>query len=224
MKGRFILLLSVVVVLFATGQEQRVSASLTTQGFAGLKARYERGLAPGILAGVFYHGSALMLAQGDVDTGELGLSIAATMPLGNLYVEGLAEAGYRYQNQNLGFAQTAFASGLVRTSVRFGIMKLGVELGLEQALVSGIVYSDFVRETFRGMYEGSPPAPDGSLAYFPSFRLKAGLAYSLGFANGLALHFGGGLLYTPTPFVAGFEGMAFGFFPFYADMGFCLTL
>jgi hypothetical protein len=213
-----ILLFSSLLVLTVQAQSHRISASVTTQGFVGIKLQYEYEIGPATYVGAFYQFSALMLAQGDFDTGELGFSLSSLLPIGAVSLEGLLEAGYRFQNQNLGFVQTAFINTLVKAGPDLGVFRPSLEIGWEQAIVTGIAYSEFVRETFDDIYEDAPAVPAGAIRIFPSGRLKTGLSCAVAISDQINLTVSGGMLYTPNPFVMGFDGMAFGFFPFYADL------
>lgn len=213
-----------ILVMASIAQEHRITVSATTQGFIGLKIRYEYEVGHEMYAGAFYHISALMLAQGDFDTGELGFSFTTDLPFEKFSLDCLIETGYRFQNQNLGFIQTVFINTLARATVQFGVVSPGLELGWEQAIVTHLVYSDFVKSTFEGIYDGAPAPPAGSVLWFPSGRLKTGVSCGIAIGDRFDFAIAGGLLYTPNPFISGFEGMAFGFFPFYADVRFGVDL
>lgn len=197
-----------------------VAIGLTSHGFAGVRVSYEYLLTPEIRLGGFWRGSALMMIQGDFDTGEAGISLGGLRDMvGPWFVDTQASVGYRYQTQSLGKARSLFGEVSGRIGVKGDGASVAAELGWEQTVLSTLRYSDFVKQTFTGRYDDETSPPEGTRRLSPARRLKAGVASTILLANRTAIDVAAGMLWTPNPFVSGFEGMMFGFFPFYADVG-----
>jgi len=214
-----VLLLPGTAALLAAG-EQRIGIAFTTQGFAGIRTTYDYSPGEGIRFGLFCQGSLLMLVQGDTDTGEAGFSAGIQRSLGpGWFWEGGLDAGYRWQNQNTGTVSSLFTGLTARAGRTFGPAEVALEAAWEQTWIAGIRYSDFVRDTFTDLYEDSSPPPEGTLLVLPSCRFRTGVSALWTLGEDLRVSLRGGALWTPNPFVSGFQGMMFGFFPFYADLG-----
>gem|GEM_PF-3794278 len=217
------------VPAYAQTHPHRITVGFTTHGFAGLKASYEYAPTPETRIGCFWRGSALTIARGDFDTGEVGCSaVAEVHPVEPRFFSGRVETGYRYQSQCLGVIQALFSTATVHAGVAGSYGTLALETGWEETWLVSIRYSDFVRETFSGRYDGEEPAPSGTRVLFPAGQMKIGVASAIhrrGSSDNAVseILLSGGYLWTPNPFVAGFDGMMFGFFPFYAEVGVALN-
>jgi hypothetical protein len=203
---------------------QRVSVGITTLGFCGLKVSWEYAVAKDAFVGVFYQTSALMVAQGAFDMGEIGATAKWERDLGEgFFAVASIEAGYRYHGQNLGLAQSLFSRQGLRAGYRVGIASFGADLGWDQVWLANIRPSDAVLDTWKDRYEGCASGPDFVTIACPSTKFRLG-----GFASAalgdVGLSLAGGLLATPGSPVSGFDGMMFGHFPFYADLSVCLSL
>lgn len=221
---RLWLVLLVAIVLLhgppAGAESHLVSIGLTSHGFAGVRMSYEYSLTSQVRVGGFWQGSALMMVQGDFDTGELGLTAGLRRDIGGpWFADGSVAAGYRYQSQSLGRARSLFCSATGRIGGARERASAAVELGWEQTFLTSLRYSEFVKQTFEDRYDGGAEAPAGTRRVFPAGRCKAGVASTFRVAARNRVDLAGGILWTPNPFVSGFGGMMFGLFPFYADLG-----
>jgi hypothetical protein len=198
---------------------QRISVGITTQGFCGLKLSWEYAITGDAYVGVFYQTSALMLFQGAFDSGEIGASAHWEHDLGKgFFAEASFEAGYRYQNQNLGFAQSLFSRQGLRAGYRAAPVAFGGDLGWDQTWLTNVRYSAFVRSAWDDRYEGCSKAPESVTLWSPATKFRIGGFASAKVANRVDLSLAGGWLATPGSYVGGFDGMMFGHFPFYADL------
>jgi hypothetical protein len=197
---------------------QRISIGFTTLGFCGLRLSWECAVAPDLYVGAFWQTSALMLAQGEADLGELGLTSHWERELGaGFFASAAMEAGYRYHGQNLGFTQSAFSRLGVRAGYRAGSLDFGADLGWDQSWVTAIRLSDSAKRAWDDRYAGCAAAPESAVIGLSEtkFRLGGFAAANLG-PVGVSL--AGGAVATPGSPINGFDGMMFGFFPFYADL------
>lgn len=201
----------------AGAQQSYIAAGVDTKGFVGMSTSYESRIMPNLGVGGYVRASALMLSQGDADTYELGAFLRRNIePTPSLRMEGEARAAYSRQNQALGLVRSLAMELSLRCYLTMGRAEFGLEMGWDEAVLTGIEFSEFTRSTF---YGGSTEAPLGALIYFASGRLRAGPAATLGLGRSVSAFMRGGLAYVPNPYVGGFDGMAFGFFPFYAELG-----
>jgi hypothetical protein len=197
---------------------QRISLSVTTMGFCGVKLAWEYAVTPEVWVGAFYQASAVMIAQGDFNTGEVGASARWDKNLGaGFFAEAALEAGYRFQNQNLGFTQSAFSRQDLRAGYRAGPFGFGADLGWDQTWVTNIRHSDYVRATWSDRYENCAAAPESTTLVCPATVLRLGGFASATVADRIDLSLSGGWAFTPGAPFGGFDGMMFGHFPFYAD-------
>jgi hypothetical protein len=198
----------------------RFSMGVVSHGFAGVRVGYEYELERPLRFGVFWRGSALMMVQGDFDAGEAGFSAGYDLGVSERwFVDGTFAAGYRYQSQSLGRARSLFTQLGACVGAHRGRVSAAVETMWAQTWILDMTYSDFVIDTFTGADDQGAAGPKGSRVYLPAARIKLGTAVKLSIIPALAVSLNGGVLWTPNPFVAGFEGMMFGFFPFYAGAG-----
>jgi hypothetical protein len=166
-----------------------------------------------------------MVLQGDIDTGDIGFSIKRDGHLHELW-KGVVqlEVAYRYQNQNLGFMQSLFSDLTLQGGIALDKSTLLLDLGWEQTWISAFQYSDFVTKTFEDRYDGEGSAPKGTLLFLSALRFRTGIAGEIGFSDHLVLTSKVGILWTPNPFLTGFDGMMFGLFPFYGSVAFSYRL
>lgn len=206
----------------------RFSVGVTTQGFCSLKISWEYAVAADAYVGAFWQTSALMVAQGKVDSGEIGGLFRMDRDLGrDAAFEAAIEAGYRYQNQNLGFVQSFFSRQdfrpLRKLSASDRGARVGADLGWDQTWVTHIRYSDYVRATWLERYPDGSSPPVAATQFLPSTKFRLGGCGSAFLVDNVGLSFAGGWLVTPRSLVGGFDGMMFGLFPFYSDLSFRLS-
>ncbi len=103
---------------------------------------------------------------------------------------------------------------------------IAVEAGINHVFFTRIRHSAVVEETFAERYEGrpDPSSPADGTYGNTATRFRLGLSSSLSLGTVFALRFNGGIMLTPSIGVGLFEGMPFGLFPFYTELGAVLSL
>lgn len=199
-----------------------LTLGFSSYGFAGIEVGYRYSVNENWQFGMTWRGSLFMMAGGDFDTGELaliGVYKRAIDP--RMFVECLFEPGWRYQTQTLGTMNSLWGRTGLKIGYDAGKIRFGIEGDAEISLLTGMVYSDFVKDTFSGRYTdgGEENIPEGLLLTFSGLRFKAGGWIDGTIGDHINLYCHGGAMFAPNPYVKGFEGMMFGYFPFYANLG-----
>lgn len=98
---------------------------------------------------------------------------------------------------------------------------IAVEAGIDHVFATRILNSSVVKEAFSGRYEGQtgPASPVDGTYGNTATNFRLGLSSSLSIGRVATLRLKGGLLLTPSIRVGLFEGMPFGLFPFYTELG-----
>lgn len=98
---------------------------------------------------------------------------------------------------------------------------IALEAGMDHVFVTRILHSSVVKETFSRRYEGQtdPASPVDGTYGNTATNFRLGLSSSLAIGRVVTLRLKGGLMLTPSVGVGLFEGMPFGLFPFYTELG-----
>lgn len=222
LKRTILCLSGLLAVLVGRISAQEAGIEVNTLGFAGWKATVGVEPLPGLLWGGFFQGSALMQVQKDFDTGELGAWIRAGRqpqeghPMG---WEAEAQAGWRFQTQSLGAFQSLFSRTRLLAGALVGPVLLGADLGWDQTWVTSGTWGERVSDTCRDLYSGMASPGSGGVWGPSASQLRTGLGTLWTISPSWGFNFRSGAVWTPGSLVSGFDGMMFGAFPFYMDLG-----